>query len=25
MINVSDHYARFLAGKGEVIIATIVR
>ena len=25
LINVSDHYARFLAGKGEVTIATIVR
>jgi hypothetical protein len=25
LLNVSDHYARFLAGKGEVTIATIVR
>jgi len=25
LINVPDHYARFLAGKGEVTIATIVR
>ena len=25
LINVSDHYARFLSGKGEVTIATIVR
>jgi hypothetical protein len=24
LLNVSDHYARFLAGKGEVTIATIV-
>jgi hypothetical protein len=24
-LNVSDHYARFLAGKGEVTISTIVR
>ena len=25
LLNESDHYARFLAGKGEVTIATIVR
>ena len=25
LLNVSDHYARFLFGKGEVTIATIVR
>ena len=25
LINVSEHYARFLSGKGEVTIATIVR
>ena len=25
LINVSDHYARFLAGKGEVTIAIIAR
>ena len=25
LLNVSDHYARFLSGKGEVTIATIVR
>jgi hypothetical protein len=25
LLNVSDHYARFLSGKGEVAIATIVR
>jgi hypothetical protein len=25
LLNVSDHYARFLAGKSEVTIATIVR
>ena len=25
LLNMSDHYARFLAGKGEVTIATIVR
>ena len=25
LLNVSDHYARFLSGKGDVTIATIVR
>ena len=25
LLNVSDHYARFLAWKGEVTVATIVR
>jgi hypothetical protein len=25
LLNVSDHYVRFLSGKGEVTIATIVR
>ena len=25
LLNVSDHYARFLSGKGDVTIATIIR